>query len=390
MRFDATADVAPGPTATRPGTGTIVPPREGARETPFARWRESVRAQAAAAVDDFVSSRSAELFDGLADAEMMERVLVAYVRRGKYFRSSVLLAGWLTVPDSPESTSAEVAVRAAASMELLHCFALLQDDVMDGSPLRRGVPAAHVEFAHWHETMGLKGSSTRFGESAATLAGDLCLVWADQLLRNSGMDSAALDRVLPRYDRLRSELAVGQFRDLVNEARREPALAAVRSVARAKSGNYTIRGPLEMGADLAGAAPAVLRDLGRYGEAIGEAFQLRDDLLGLFGTPEVTGKPVGEDLYARKATYVLVLARELAGPLARRELARLAARAELTPSDVRRCLEIITETGARSHTERFIAERLSSGLAAIEHTDMPAEARERLGQLARLCVDRVH
>jgi geranylgeranyl diphosphate synthase type I len=377
MRTDASADVA-------------LVARPDQREASFGRWRDSVRAQAASAVDDFVSGRCAELFDGVPDAEVLERVVVAYVRRGKYFRSSVLLAGWLTVPDSPASVSAEVAVRAAASMELLHCFALLQDDVMDGSPLRRGVPAAHVEFARWHADTGLLGSSPRFGESAATLAGDLCLVWADQLLRTSGMGGAALARVLPRYDRLRSELAVGQFRDLVNEARREPALSAVRSVAQAKSGNYTIRGPLELGADMAGAPPAVLADLGRFGEAIGEAFQLRDDLLGLFGAPEVTGKPVGEDLYARKATYVLVLARDLAGPAARRELARLTARAELTAADVARCLEIITETGARAHTERYIADRLATGLAAIEHTYMPGEARDRLGQLARLCVDRVH
>jgi geranylgeranyl diphosphate synthase type I len=194
--------------------------------------------------------------------------------------------------------------------------------------------------------------------------------------------------VLPRYDRLRSELAVGQFRDLVNEARREPTLREVRAVATAKSGNYTVRGPLELGATLAGAPPAVLRDLGRYGAAIGEAFQLRDDLLGLFGTPAVTGKPVGEDLHARKATCVMVLARDLADRATRRELARLAVVDELTDADVRRYLEIITETGARASTEAVIADQLAAGLAAIEHTEMPAEARERLGHLARLCVDR--
>ncbi len=353
----------------------------------FARWRLGVHAEVATAVRTFVEQRCAEHIAGVDDLAVLDRVLTGFVQRGKYLRSMLMMAGWSTGhPQSDDATLA--ATRAAASMELLHCFALLQDDVMDGSPIRRGAPSAHVEFGRWHSAAGLAGPAGRFGESAAVLAGDLCLVWADQMLRESGVDDAALARVLPRYDRLRSELAVGQFRDLINEARRQPTLRAVREVARAKSGNYTVRRPVELGAALAGTSPAVLDNLGRYGAAIGEAFQLRDDLLGLFGSPEVTGKPVGEDLYARKATYVVVLTHGLADRSAEQELARLDDLETLTPADVERYLDIITETGARAHTERFIEDCLAVGLAAIETTDMPDEARERLGHLGRLCVDR--
>ncbi|WP_083661111.1 polyprenyl synthetase family protein [Actinophytocola xanthii] len=350
---------------------------------PLTRWREQVRDEVEAAVAEFVERRRREHLGRGPDVDVLGQVLTDFVAGGKYVRSAFLLAGWGCVA---ESTPA--AVRAAGSVELLHCFALLQDDVMDGSDLRRGRPTAHVLFARWHRRRALSGSAERFGESAAVLAGDLCLVWAEQMLRESGVDAAALARVLPRYDRMRSELAVGQFRDLVNDARRQPSLDDVREVARAKTGDYTVRGPVELGAELAGAPPALLATLGRYGDAIGEAFQLRDDLLGLFGKPEVTGKPVGEDLLARKATSVMVLARELAGVRSRRELARMDVLERLEPSDVERYLAIVDGSGARERAERLIDQRLGEGLAALDEANLPARARARLAHLARLCCDR--
>jgi geranylgeranyl diphosphate synthase type I len=347
------------------------------------RWRSHVKEEVAHAVADFVAARRADHLGRAPDARVLGDVLTRFVAGGKYVRSAFALAGWSCVA---EPTPA--AVRAAGSLELLHCFALLQDDVMDCSPLRRGRPAAHVVFAEWHRRERLSGSATRFGESAAVLAGDLCLVWAEQMLRESGVDQAALARVLPRYDRMRSGLAVGQFRDLVNDARRLPTLHDVREVARAKSGDYTVRGPLELGAGLAGAPPALLGALGRYGAAVGEAFQLCDDLLGLFGTPEVTGKPVGDDLRSRKATTLLVLARERADGRARRELTRLDLLDHLTPSDVDRYLDVIAATGAREQAERLIEQRLTEGMTALADAFLPAETRARLVHLAHLCGNR--
>jgi geranylgeranyl diphosphate synthase type I len=208
------------------------------------------------------------------------------------------------------------------------------------------------------------------------------------MLRESGVGDAALARALPRYDRMRSELAVGQLRDLVNDARRQPALDDVRAVARAKSGDYTVRGPLELGAELAGASPALLGALGQYGFAVGEAFQLRDDLLGLFGTPDRTGKPVGEDLLARKATTVMVLARERANRAQRHELARLDRLPGLEQSDVDDYLAIVAATGAREHAERLIEEQLRAGMTALANAVLPEDARQRLDHLAALCGDR--
>jgi geranylgeranyl diphosphate synthase type I len=348
-----------------------------------ARWRAAARDDVALAVRQFVAARCRDHLGQTPDTEVFGRVLTGFVDGGKYVRSAFALAGWLCAADTSPA-----AVRAAGSLELLHCFALLQDDVMDGSPLRRGQPAAHVVFTRWHRRERLSGSAERFGESAAVLAADLCLVWAEQMLRESGVTEDALTRALPHYDRMRSDLAVGQFRDLVNDARRLPALRDVRDVARAKSGDYTVRGPVELGARMAGAGPALLRALGTYGSAVGEAFQLRDDLLGLFGTPEVTGKPVGEDLVSRKATTVMVLARELAGVRSRRELARLDILERLEASDVDRYLEIVEATGARERAERLIDRRLADGLAALAEADLPVVAHDRLAYLAQLCGNR--
>jgi geranylgeranyl diphosphate synthase type I len=350
----------------------------------FHQWLAGTRAESAAAVRAFVAERCREHIDGAPDADVLARVLSGYVGRGKLLRSAFVRAGWSAVA----ADSAEV-VRAAASVELLHCFALMQDDVMDGSRLRRGEPSAHVRFAQWHRQEGLAGSPDAFGEAAAVLAADLCLVWSEQMLRESGVGRDGLARGMRRFDRLRSELAVGQFRDLINDARRDPPLAAVRDVARAKSGNYTVRRPLELGADMAGGSPALLRALGSYGEAVGEAFQLRDDLLGLFGDPADTGKPSGEDLRARKATCVVVLAREHAGRADRRELDRMDHLDRLEPADLDRYLTIVERSGARDHAESLIRERVAEGEMAIEHADMPDDARRRLLRLSRLCVDRI-
>src|ERR1700753_3771204 len=166
--------------------------------------------------------------------------------------------------------------------------------------------AAHIQFSRWHRQRELSGPADRFGESAAILLGDLCLIWAEQMLRESGVEHGLLQRAWPRYDAMRAELAMGQFADLANDVRDLPSMAAVLAVARRKSGNYTVRRPLEIGAAMSGCSDRTLSGLGRYGTALGEAFQLRDDLLGVFGSEATTGKPSGRDLVERKATSVVI------------------------------------------------------------------------------------
>ncbi|MGV0791825.1 polyprenyl synthetase family protein [Mycolicibacterium sp. XJ1819] len=350
--------------------------------TSFDAWRESFRRAALAAVTDFVADRCAV---DLADArvDIAADVLVGFVDGGKCVRSTFTYLGWLCgAEDDP------CALRAAASFELLHAFALLQDDVMDGAALRRGRPAAHVTFAQWHRERMLAGRSERFGESAAVLLGDLCLVWAQQMLRESGLDSTALARAWPRYDAMRTELAVGQFADLVNDAAEFPAWDRVLDVLRRKSGNYTVRRPLEIGAAMAGCDQNTLSLIGGYGEAVGEAFQLRDDVLGIFGAPAVTGKPASSDLAEHKATSVVVAAYHLADASLRRQLTELMSARNLGAADVDRWRTLIVASGAVEFVEAQIDSRLDRARDLIDAAELTPLTRSALTQMAAACTER--
>ncbi|BBY79736.1 polyprenyl synthetase family protein [Mycolicibacterium pulveris] len=331
---------------------------------------------------DFVAERGADQL-GKTGVEITGDILLSFLTGGKCLRSTFMYLGWLCGQDEDPA-----ALRAAASMELLHAFALLQDDVMDGATLRRGRPAAHVAFARWHRERGLTGSPDRFGESAAVLLGDLCLVWAEQMLRESGVPAAALSRAWPRYDAMRTELAVGQFADLVNDSSGFPSWDEVLDVSRRKSGNYTVRRPLEIGAALAGCGHAVLATLSGYGEAVGEAFQMRDDLLGVFGSPAVTGKPAGVDLSEHKATSVVVAAYHLAGSSLRCQLAELMGAADLDHSDIDRWRHLIAATGAVQWVEQMIEERVCRAIEGIRTPLIRVPVRKALLDMATTCTTR--
>ena len=230
--------------------------------TAFPVWRDTMRREVLRSLADFVRSRCADDLEP-AGVDVATEVLRDFVDSGKCVRSTFAYLGWLCNADDDPG-----ALRVAASFELLHAFALLQDDVMDGATLRRGRPAAHVRFTQWHRQRAMSGSPERFGESAAVLLGDLCLVWAQQMMRESGVGDAALARGWPRYDAMRTELAVGQFADLVNDAAEFPEWEQVLDVLRRKSGRYTVRRPLEIGAATGGMCarcPATARRIRRSG-----------------------------------------------------------------------------------------------------------------------------
>lgn len=340
--------------------------------------RDLVRAHLA----DFVANQCVAELAG-AKVDVAGTVLSGFVDGGKYVRSTFMYLGWLCGAQEDEA-----ALRASASLELFHAFALMQDDVMDESPLRRGRPSAHVALGQWHRAHGLSGSSDRFGESTAVLLGDLCLVWASKMLRESGVAAEALARVWPRYDDMRIELAVGQFADLVNDAQSFPSLEAVLDVLRRKSGNYTVRRPLEIGAAMAGCAPEVIDVIGKYGAAIGEAFQLRDDLLGVFGSPTVTGKSVGTDLSSQKATSVVVAAHQLADAGLRRQLAEMMSTPELGPAEVERWRALITVSGAVQWIEQLIDDRVAEALGCLDTAGIPDTAGAALEDMAVVCTER--
>mgnify|MGYP006276188297 CR=1 FL=1 len=271
---------------------------------------------------------------------------------------------------------------AAASLEFLQACALIHDDVMDGSDTRRGLPAAHRRFAGLHREAGWNGSPEDFGVGAAILLGDLCLAWADELLLTSGFDAAAIARAKPVYDEMRTELMAGQYLDLLEQARGGGSVERALLVVRYKSAKYTIERPLHLGAALAGATPDVSAAYSAYGLPLGAAFQLRDDVLGVFGDPQETGKPAGDDLREGKRTVLVAVATERANPDQLHDLRRLLGDPGLDESGVATLRAVITDTGALAHVEELIESMLAQSLAAIDAAPITDDARVALRDLA--------
>jgi geranylgeranyl diphosphate synthase type I len=258
------------------------------------------------------------------------------------------------------------AVRAAAALELLHTFAIVHDDVMDRSLSRRGVPATWVHLADSHRKEGLPGDPDVYGLAGAILLGDLALVLAGRALRESGFPHERLLPAVERYDRMRAEVVAGQYLDVLAAHRGMADEAQARRIAVLKSGGYTVEGPLHIGALLAGGSTALMESLSRYGMALGEAFQLRDDVLGVFGDPEVTGKDRDSDLREGKRTVLVARAAAEAGAPDREFLTSRLGRPDMSAEEVERARAILRETGALSGTLELIEELVAGAKAAID------------------------
>lgn len=277
-----------------------------------------------------------------------------------------------------------VVVDAGAALELLHSFALVHDDVMDDSQRRRGTDAVHVAYERSHREHGWAGEPRRFGESAAILIGDMAFVYADHLMRTA--PQAALDV----FTEMRIELNVGQYLDVSATARSDASLPMAQRIAQYKSGKYTVERPMHLGAALAGRFDELAADISAYGVPVGEAFQLRDDLLGAFGETTVTGKPVGGDLREGKPTAILAIARERATGTAATMLAERYGAPDLTDDEIRALQAVLTDTGARADIEDTVDRLVTSGLRALDRSPLTLTAKERLHELALFVAGRHH
>jgi geranylgeranyl diphosphate synthase type I len=329
-------------------------------------------------LDRFIAARIGTLTAISPDVPPLLDSLTGLLTGGKRLRAGFAYWGARAagLPDSDNL------VATVSSLEFLQACALIHDDVMDRSDTRRGQPSAHRQFEALSRAMGWSGDPALFGTGAAILLGDLALSWADEMLLTSGLPSDALTRAKAVYDVMRAELMVGQYLDLVEQNRRGTTVEQARIVIRFKSAKYTIERPLLLGAALADAPDALAAVLSEFGLALGEAFQLRDDLLGVFGDAAATGKPAGDDLRERKQTVLLALAQ--AHPVHGQALTRLlAGEGDIHVNEAR---HLIDASGARNDVERRIAELLQSALASIKV--LPDGPRQALSDLAVLATTR--
>jgi geranylgeranyl diphosphate synthase type I len=262
----------------------------------------------------------------------------------------------------------------ALSTELLHTYLLIHDDIMDHAEFRRGLPAAHVRFSDVHRTRGFHGDADDFGRSAAILLGDLAQSWAVELAARVSTRRAPSGGELARcFSAMCQEVIGGQYLELQVAQRREATEEELLRVLRLKSGRYTAERPIQLGALLAGAPPEVLAELSRYGAAVGEAFQLQDDLLGMFGDPDTVGKPVDADLKEGKFTFLIHHALAKAAPEQRRTLDAALGNPEATPEQTAAARRVLAETGAREAVAGMIGERLRSAREALAAIDLQPE-----------------
>jgi geranylgeranyl diphosphate synthase, type I len=360
--------------------------------------RYDLRKRVASELAAFTDRQAGLLAEISADFEPVIAALRAFLDGGKGMRPAFCYWGWRAAGGAERGRGADEAsaVRAAASLELLHASALIHDDYIDGSDTRRGAPSIHRRFEELHRRGGWEGEPQRFGAAAAVLLGDLTLVWCDELFSLCGLDAARIQAARPIFDLMRSEVMAGQYLDVLAQARGlsvsspQETLTRAQAVVRYKSAKYTIERPLQLGAALAaGVADGPLAAaLSRYGLPLGEAFQLRDDVLGVFGDPAATGKPAGDDLREGKQTVLVALAARQATDAQAKALRTGLGDPRLDQAGVEELRAIITRTGALAEVEQRISGLTRTALAALREAPITEEARAVLGELAVAATDR--
>ncbi|WP_386699574.1 polyprenyl synthetase family protein [Streptomonospora arabica] len=340
-------------------------------------------------LEDFLGRRSpavAGLDVDFAD-EVLDRLARFVVEGGKRVRPTFAWWGWRAAGGADDGPEAASALRAASALELVQAFALFQDDVMDRSEVRRGEPAVHVRFANDHRSKRWLGDPDHYGQSAALLAGDLALVWAEDMFTEalSHMPDAR-ERARGPWRAMHTEMVVGQFLDMRSQARGDTAESTPLRVNRLKTAAYSAERPLHLGAALADANEKVVQALRRYGEAVGSAYQLRDDLLDLYGEPAQTGKAVGADLREGKRTLLLAVGLRRARERGDREAVRMLDSAigdpGLPDADVRAVADLLAALGAKKAVEQRLAALLREGTRSLADAPITPVAYEELRRRA--------
>ena len=343
-----------------------------------------LRASIDSILHEFTKARSRALTDIGSELQPVASAMSDFITDGgKRFRPIFAYLGYLGTGASPRH---EVK-RACTALELVHVCALIHDDVMDGSDTRRNKPAIHKLFQSLHDDQSYKGDSERFGLASAILLGDLALVWADRLLVESGISREEFISAQDVFSDMRDELMAGQYLDVLEGALATTSVERSLKVARFKSGKYSIERPLHFGAALAG-KPEFNESYSRFGLPLGEAFQLRDDVLGVFGDPKVTGKPAGDDIREGKRTVLIAVTMENADQSQRNTMTEALGNSLLAESDVAQVQEIIIKTGALDEVEKLITILTRESISALRQSSIDEKIRAVLEEMSVIATQR--
>lgn len=363
---------------------------EGSVEQLVISEQSAYRADVTAGLDEFLSHQREILTSITEDALEPAAAITRLTAGGKRLRA--LLCYW-GFRGAGGSAGAAEPILAGVALELFQAAALIHDDVIDRSDTRRGSPSVHRQFGTLHESNRWHLSPDRFGVSAAILTGDMCLSFSEEQFSAIGASAGSGTDARAIFNRMRTEVMAGQYLDLLEEAvgpDRTPAEAAERAqqIVRFKSAKYSIEHPLGLGGALAGAGPAQLSGYSAFSLPLGEAFQLRDDVLGVFGDPKVTGKPAGDDLREGKRTLLIAQALKGGSAADRQLINSTLGHAGLDDDGVSRLREAISSSGALQTVESLIAERWDASIAALGQLELDDVCRSALSGLATAAVSR--
>nr|WP_309128665.1 polyprenyl synthetase family protein [Microbacterium sp.] len=345
----------------------------------------------AARLDVFI----ARILDGSTeygpDATLFLDAAAATLHGGKRLRARFCHAGWLAAGGPEHGTDALWGLGAA--LEVFQSAALVHDDLIDNSDTRRGRPAAHRALESLHRDAGWQGDAESFGRSSAVLLGDLLVAWSDDMLEAALAEHPHAAMTREEYARMRRDVTVGQMLDITEEsawstAPADTLLDRALRVASFKSARYSVEQPLVLGASLAGADPATLAALRGFGHPVGMAFQLRDDVLGVFGDPAVTGKPAGDDLREGKRTALIAIARGRLSDADRATLDAAIGDAGLSPTEVTALQQLVRDTGALERVEEMIDDYSAQAETALTGSALSGTAIDQLRELASAAVAR--
>lgn len=343
-------------------------------------------AQTNARLDAFLQQRLPQLTALSTDLEPVASYAQQLLTGGKRFRAQFALLGASVVSEQPDPAMFEI----AAGLEIFHAAALVHDDIMDKSDTRRGILSAHRQLEKHHEDSRWLGNAADFGTASALLLGDLLLAFSDELI-SQGLSASATTpagkAARAEFDRMRLDVTAGQYLDIVEEhawptVSTEDALPRAKKVVVYKSAKYSIEAPLVIGASFAGASAAQIANLRAAGIPMGVAFQLRDDLLGVFGDPEITGKPAGDDLREGKRTVLIALAQENLGASTNRLMNEMLGDPDLSENQIETLRQTIIDSGAVERVEELVSEQSALAHRAIDELDTHEAARLALHQLA--------
>ena len=336
------------------------------------------RAKLEGQLQEWLSRKEAEAAIESAASRELTEVLTRYVARdGKRIRPALLYYTYRACGGSSDDKVMPIAM----ALELLHTYLLIHDDIMDHADVRRGGPAAHVMYADMHRERGWHGSSQHFGESVAILLGDLAQTYSLELYSGVELAPEVAGEFRSQFCRMCQEVVLGQYLEMTAGHRENLEEDELLRVLRMKSGRYSIERPVQLGYLLARAPESTRRALTTYGLKMGEAFQLQDDLLGMFGDVRTVGKPVGADLVEGKFTLIIHHALRHLSAADRGLLQQALGNPDLEPDQIARVQRLIEDSGARQRVQEMVEERLVEARRSLDATDLAGDGAAFLGGL---------